>query len=292
MSHKEQKRGNSIPVNINTNNNQNYNINQSNNSDLIPNINNDNNSNSNNQININNNNNNDINTNSNINNDNNMDINNTEYYTKEQVQIIMNNFVNDPRNIGKFSLTIDDYIKLSVQSQINDIIKANNKNNEENMDLDVNKDKNWLENINNNRKNVGLGKISDVYCKVCKTTGKHFMRDCEKLVCKICGEKHLTRLCEKRPKICQYCGTDVNIKNYKEGKKPLHTNFFDCPKKSIYLAKKFARCIICKQPGHIALNCKFKNNNNFNRNKNFIKKNNNNNFNNSYNANWKNKNKK
>lgn len=112
-----------------------------------------------------------------------------------------------------------------------------------------------LDSINKARKELGLRPLSNLYCRICKKDD-HSTKTCPERKCAICAAKHDTRTCPKRPKICQYCNQDLNKNNYGTGKAPPHSDFFDCPKKKMLIAKRFVRCLFCKKIGHIAMNCR------------------------------------
>lgn len=128
------------------------------------------------------------------------------------------------------------------------------------------KDEVWLNEINQKRIAAELNPLNVVYCKNCHAVNKHFEWDCPSIICKICAKGHITYECPNKPKICQWCGKDINPLNYDNVIKIPHKNFGDCPKRSFYYAKRFIKCLICKKLGHTAVNCRFKNTRKYNQN--------------------------
>ena len=137
-----------------------------------------------------------------------------------------------------------------------------------------------LDDINEERKKVGLKPFSNTYCKICKQYNAHVPWLCPDYTCSICKSKgtHFANNCPKKPRLCQWCKNDLNPENYKNKENDLpHKDFQDCPYKNMIIAAKRIRCLFCKRYGHAARDCNYSSTNtyyNFNgyrRNYNYFK---------------------
>ena len=114
-----------------------------------------------------------------------------------------------------------------------------------------------LKEINNQRKNVGLKPFENIYCKICKKYNSHVPWLCPDYTCYICRDKgkHFASNCPNKPRICQWCKSDLNPNNGT----PAHTDFQNCPSKPMIIFTKRIRCLLCKRYGHVAKDCNFSN---------------------------------
>ncbi len=119
-----------------------------------------------------------------------------------------------------------------------------------------------LKQINEQRKKVGLRPFENVYCKICKKYNEHVPWLCPDYTCYICGEKgqHFANYCPKKPRICQWCKSDLNSLNVKN---VAHKDFQDCPNKPTIIFTKRTKCILCKRFGHVAQDCNYSNTNTY-----------------------------